>query len=261
MSSQAQSLYHRVMEQSSAVRSHLDMLNWLQGDFQSYVAHDIMLAAWGDFESEPIQVHHDIISANASVRTQHLRHDVLHPLLRRTFKRWCEKGKSPYFDLVSNEQWGNDAINWGNALRHTGYKALSILVHGISDKRSQHETLYVVLNSKISFDATVSQAMATLTPLIDVTLRQVDLLSDESYRACSTSKRREYALTKREVEILYWVSLGKTNSEIGSILNISEFTVKNHMKRIFNKINVTNRAQAVMLMTKELIDLKPYVRC
>jgi DNA-binding CsgD family transcriptional regulator len=42
-----------------------------------------------------------------------------------------------------------------------------------------------------------------------------------------------------------WVGKGKTNSEIGMILNISPFTVKNHLQRIFKKLDVMNRAQAV----------------
>ena len=42
-----------------------------------------------------------------------------------------------------------------------------------------------------------------------------------------------------------WVRVGKTNEVIGVILNISPFTVKNHLKRIFRKLDVSNRAQAV----------------
>ena len=52
-------------------------------------------------------------------------------------------------------------------------------------------------------------------------------------------------MSERELEIMHWVALGKTNPEIGSILDISAFTVKNHMQRMFKKLNVTNRAQAV----------------
>ena len=52
-------------------------------------------------------------------------------------------------------------------------------------------------------------------------------------------------LSEREIEILEWVRNGKTNIEIGMILHISANTVKNHLQRIFRKINVSNRAQAV----------------
>jgi DNA-binding CsgD family transcriptional regulator len=52
-------------------------------------------------------------------------------------------------------------------------------------------------------------------------------------------------LSEREVEILDWIAMGKTNPEIGLILDISAFTVKNHVQRVFKKLNVSNRAQAV----------------
>ena len=58
------------------------------------------------------------------------------------------------------------------------------------------------------------------------------------------------ALSERERQIMAWVAQGKTNPEIGCILRISEFTVKNHLKSIFSKLDVTNRAQAVARMTR-----------
>ena len=52
-------------------------------------------------------------------------------------------------------------------------------------------------------------------------------------------------LSEREHEVMHWVGCGKTNLEIGMILGISQFTVKNHLQRIFRKIDVRNRAQAI----------------
>ena len=52
-------------------------------------------------------------------------------------------------------------------------------------------------------------------------------------------------LSKREIQVLHWVKGGKTNQEIGQILDISPPTVKNHLQNIMRKLNVNNRAQAV----------------
>jgi DNA-binding NarL/FixJ family response regulator len=52
-------------------------------------------------------------------------------------------------------------------------------------------------------------------------------------------------LTSREREILKWIHLGKSNIEIGTILEISPLTVKNHVQKILRKLNVQNRTQAV----------------
>jgi DNA-binding CsgD family transcriptional regulator len=53
------------------------------------------------------------------------------------------------------------------------------------------------------------------------------------------------SLTKKETVISEWLMKGKTNWEIAKILDISENTVKFHMKNIFVKLNVSNRQQAV----------------
>ena len=51
--------------------------------------------------------------------------------------------------------------------------------------------------------------------------------------------------TVREKETLKWAYEGKTAWEIGIILSISERTVKFHLNNIYQKLNVTNRSQAV----------------
>lgn len=59
------------------------------------------------------------------------------------------------------------------------------------------------------------------------------------------------SLTAREKEILMWVKEGKNNWEIASILDITQDTVKYHLKNIFQKLNVSNRSQAVSVALEE----------
>jgi len=54
-----------------------------------------------------------------------------------------------------------------------------------------------------------------------------------------------WALTHRQLEILNWVQQGKTNFEIAIILNVSPLTVKNHLQKLFKRLDVHNRTQAV----------------
>ena len=61
----------------------------------------------------------------------------------------------------------------------------------------------------------------------------------------ATELGEEFSLSERESEVMSWVRMGKTNAEIGIILNISAFTVKNHLQNIFKKMGVYNRTQAV----------------
>jgi DNA-binding NarL/FixJ family response regulator len=55
------------------------------------------------------------------------------------------------------------------------------------------------------------------------------------------------ALSPREREILLRIAAGLTNGDIGRQLFISEKTVRNHVTRIFEKLGVHSRAQAIVL--------------
>jgi DNA-binding CsgD family transcriptional regulator len=69
--------------------------------------------------------------------------------------------------------------------------------------------------------------------------------SGEATRAEPHAGRIRGVLTAREVEILNWVGKGKTNGHIARILGIGETTVATHLERIFRKLGVRSRAQAV----------------
>jgi DNA-binding NarL/FixJ family response regulator len=52
-------------------------------------------------------------------------------------------------------------------------------------------------------------------------------------------------LTLRQQQLLALVAKGLTNKEIASRLNLSEFTVRNHIHRILKQVDAENRSQAV----------------
>jgi DNA-binding NarL/FixJ family response regulator len=57
-------------------------------------------------------------------------------------------------------------------------------------------------------------------------------------------------LTRREIEVLERIATGLTNKEIGTALAISEDTVKLHVKNLFGKLDVNDRAQAVAVAAR-----------
>lgn len=56
----------------------------------------------------------------------------------------------------------------------------------------------------------------------------------------------------KEKQVLLFVTKGLTNKQIADKMGISENTVKTHMKNIYKKIGVTNRAQLASIVTKFL---------
>lgn len=54
-------------------------------------------------------------------------------------------------------------------------------------------------------------------------------------------------LTRREIEVLQCVALGKANKEIANQLQISEDTIKGHLSSIMDKLGANNRTHAVAI--------------
>ena len=64
-------------------------------------------------------------------------------------------------------------------------------------------------------------------------------------------RNNKYGLTPTEYKVLIEVVRGKTNPQIGLILNISPHTVKIHVAKILEKFAVTNRIQATAKALRE----------
>jgi len=60
--------------------------------------------------------------------------------------------------------------------------------------------------------------------------------------------RREFGLSGREVEVLSYICKGLANKEISKQLFISEYTVKDHTKKILRKMGVNSRNQIISSM-------------
>ncbi len=63
---------------------------------------------------------------------------------------------------------------------------------------------------------------------------------------------RLLGLTSREAEVLYWLTLGKTNRDISAILGLSPRTVNKHLEQIFQKMGVDNRTSAAVVADRIL---------
>jgi DNA-binding NarL/FixJ family response regulator len=86
----------------------------------------------------------------------------------------------------------------------------------------------------------VAAGHAVLDPA--VTSRVLDTFRSAPVAAAAT----ETPLTDRELEVLQLMGRGLSNGEIASTLVISEVTVKSHIGRIFTKLDLRDRAAAIV---------------
>lgn len=253
--------YLSLMQQGAAIKRHVELLEWLQGDVQQYVPHDILMTGWGNFDEGCVQ--HDILSSLPGVRSYAVGTACLPFLLGRMNDRWVAGGRIPCRLGFGEFRYLLGSSSFPNSFCESLLCMKSGLVHGISDVRSKSDSVYVFLSTRefpsdgTESDGMVAASLAVLVPVIDTALRQISQLPQQQTQpAVPTRNVAEDAtgLSERETQIRAWVAMGKTNSEIGTILSISGFTVKNHMQRIFQKLNVFNRAQAVSKVTRVALD-------
>ncbi len=114
------------------------------------------------------------------------------------------------------------------------FTALRAGARGYILKDAQEEEMLRAIRAVGSGEAIFSPAIATRLMEFFATPRP------------SASKEIFPTLTEREREILQWIARGSTNSDIAKHLSLSVKTVSNYVSNIFSKLQVTDRAQAII---------------
>ncbi len=78
-----------------------------------------------------------------------------------------------------------------------------------------------------------------------VTLRLIEAFASRT-PADTPEAARLAELTGRETDVLRLIAGGLSNAEIAEALNVAEETVKSHVGRLFRKLGLRDRAQAVI---------------
>jgi DNA-binding NarL/FixJ family response regulator len=86
---------------------------------------------------------------------------------------------------------------------------------------------------------------ALLAPTI--TRRLVERFAAGERPLDPADRERLALLTTRELEVLRLIARGRSNSEIAADLVLGENTIKTHISRVFSKLHLRDRAQAVIL--------------
>lgn len=98
-------------------------------------------------------------------------------------------------------------------------------------------------------DAIRRVAAGELVVAPTMTVKMIDMLRGEQPE--QEPKNSLKLLTEREREILQLLARGESNKAIAQTLNISYDTVKQHVRHILNKLNLSSRVKAAVLFAKE----------
>jgi DNA-binding NarL/FixJ family response regulator len=95
----------------------------------------------------------------------------------------------------------------------------------------------------------VARGEATCPP--NLCMKLMEHVSKEAHRNAAVSQSRDRTrnrLTHRQIQLMGLVAKGLTNKEIAANLNLSPFTVKNHIRRVMRQVEASSRHDAVELI-------------
>ena len=108
--------------------------------------------------------------------------------------------------------------------------------------------------SRQPFEMARGDRLITIQAVGSVGLDEQVLLLDVRHNAAGKNNAALLtSLTARETEVLYWLALGKTNRDIGAILEMSPRTVNKHLEHIYEKLGVETRVAAAAKAPRELL--------
>ncbi|WP_232835649.1 response regulator transcription factor [Actinocorallia populi] len=140
------------------------------------------------------------------------------------------------------------SLSGGNGLELTrrlrGAERLGVVVLGDSEAE---DTLFQAMEAGASAFVTASAPVAQMVAAIrHAAVAPGSFTADGLVEALERRRRDRELLTPRERETLHLLMQGLPIAEIGHYMNLSPHTAKTYTARIYDKLGVTNRTQAVM---------------
>lgn len=227
------------LDASLRVHARHHLFTWTQGLLQNLVKHELLICALRS--AERMSFHVDSF-ATSLPEPGHLsdmfRQDA--SVVPHLIKTWQDN----YFQPVICETGEASPLARSTFARElNGLGANNLLAHGTYDISGEVVSFFTFACKA----GTIGPRQVYFAELIVPYLHLAWVRSQTNRRSESADANPAGAglLTSREREIMKWIHMGKSNIEIGAILEISPLTVKNHVQKILRKLNVQNRAQAV----------------
>ncbi len=228
------------IEGAASVGRRHQFFSWAQTVVQSLIPHDMLFCAYGDQSLRTFRIDS---FASEQVPPETLA-QMCHPsdgIMVKVISTWREIGAAPVLACPKM----NGQSHYTRFQRDLErYKLTNLAAHGTPGAKESPDTYFCFCRVREPLSAKHAYMLEMLVPHLHVAFVRTlqHSVQDTSVRDLPFAEK---LITEREVEVLHWVRDGKSNYEIAMILGISPLTVKNHLQKVFKKLKVKNRAQAI----------------
>lgn len=226
--------YARFVAEAVTVNTNADFVQLAKSALRAVFPHEMLLAGIGHAQADGIRVYHAIGVDYPQSYLHKLREPTVFagPVLTQ----WLRTREPQLLDVES----ANLPPRWREKMLQQNFR--NIAANGMRDINGSGATYFTFSKIPGALSAQHQLRLKAITPLLHQAL-----LATWAHISMTVQQQRRPQpnnLTHRQVEILHWVAQGKANGEIAQILDLSEHTVKNHLKQVLQKLGATNRVQA-----------------
>lgn len=245
LSEEQRMLFMEVIEESLRLQNRSHLFNWFQRMFQGLIAHEVVII--GVKAQERASYDYEYLTSSRYFGDSQFE-DVLQEqsgLVAQAFAQWNSLGVPLFFSTEhaaqTHSHYGVRPVD-ADSMRHSELKRF--VVHGFGYEHSRIATIVLFGRLGAQDFATTAHLLELMMPHLHCAIVKVTSSKSSSMLFSSTSGKAQ-PLSKREVEVLEWLQSGKTNIQIGLVMEVSPLTIKNHVQNILRKLDVGNRNEAV----------------
>lgn len=225
-----------------------ELKDWTRRSIRPFLPHESLISCHGHIHAAGVGMDFAVTIDYPAEYLQRLRNragGIDSALLRR----WLDTREPVVFEI---DDHGTDyPAGWLQAFRD--FDLRNALAHAIYDTERCVGTYHCFHRIPGRLDGTHVEAIRQLTPILHDVLCRVT----QNYSAQDAFSIRLTELSPRAREIVRWVGIGKSNSEIASIAGLSENTIKHHLTRIFDRLGVDSRSQLIARLAEQELRVAP----
>lgn len=162
-------------------------------------------------------------------------HRVVNISDRSLLLRWYQERNPQLVELGVND----DVLSEMERAELNEFDFNNFAAHGVVDLDGKRGSYFSFAGIPGRLSPHHSYLMSMLAPHLHQVLVRI-------VRADNSCEERNELLSPREVVVLKWIAVGKSNKEISALLNRSESTIRNQVHSILQKLGATSRAEALL---------------
>lgn len=233
-----------VIESSLQVRSQSGFFLWSTGALQTLVPHDMLICGAANSSRQGFEL-------RWFASTRRFREDYIQAacdpkggLISKLMSEWA-KTEAPCFLFP-------EFLDAGMAETLCRYELGNVVAHGVRGNDGGLAGFFCFSHARLENSVRNVRVLEMITPFVNFTFTR--MLVEEARNKSAVRRNgaarsallpAESLVTAREIEILHWIKEGKSTQDIARVLELSPFTVKNHVQRILRKLQVKSRSHAI----------------